>query len=146
MANGLTAEQRADVEEAFRMFDPKKKGKLDPSALGGCLRWMGINLSNAELATLAGGGGIGLDGLLDWFGKKFVVEETETDVLKSFEVFDREGNGLISTVELRHVLTGLGEKLDPEQVEELLRQADQGDGQVQYKTFVELMMRNQKRY
>lgn len=101
--------------------------------------------------------------MLDWFSRRFVAEESETDVLKSFEVFDRDGNGLISIVELRHVLTGLGDRLDGEQVEELLRSADQasnclfsfwiahsqknqGDGMVQYSAFVATMMANQKRY
>lgn len=144
MAANLTEEQRLDIEEAFNLFD-KKKGKLDAAGLGSCLRYLGINLTNSDLAQLAGNG-IDKNGLLDWFGKKFVVEDTETDVLKSFEVFDREGNGLITVVELRHVLTGLGEKLDPEQVETLIVQADQGDGQVAYKTFVQLMLSNQKKY
>ena len=38
---------------------------------------------------------------------------------------------MISNPELRHVLTGLGEKLDADQVEPMIAQADQGDGQIQ---------------
>ena len=32
----------------------------------------------------------------------------------------QEGNGLISAVELRHLLTGLGEKMSEEEVEQLV--------------------------
>jgi Ca2+-binding EF-hand superfamily protein len=38
MAQNLTEEQKAEVEEAFAMFD-KKKGRLDAAALGQVLRW-----------------------------------------------------------------------------------------------------------
>ena len=142
MAGGLTEEQKADIDEAFALF-AKGKPKLDLQGLGGFLRHMGQNLSNADLQQL---GGMDRQAAQEFFARRFVVEETEADVLKSFEVFDRDGNGLISTVELRHVLTGLGERLDPEQVEDLLRGADQGDGMVNYGTFVSTMMANQKRY
>ena len=59
---------------------------------------------------------------------KFVIEDTQEDILQAFEVFDRDGKGFISNPELRHVLTCLGEKLDEEDVEDMLLQADQGDG------------------
>ena len=39
-----------------------------------------------------------------------IVEE----IIESFEVFDRDGNGFISAAELRHVMTNLGEKLTDE--------------------------------
>ena len=141
----LTEEQRLDIEEAFALFD-KKKGRLGVQELGGFLRHMGQNLSNADIVQMAGTQGVDKAGVLEWFSRRFVVEESESDVLKSFEVFDRDGNGLISTVELRHVLTGLGERLDPDQVEELLRNADQGDGMVNYSSFVQIMVQNSKRY
>lgn len=142
MSGQLTDEQRADIEEAFALF-AKGKPRLDTAGLGAFLRHMGQNLSNADLVEL---GGMDRAGALEYFARRFVTEESEADVLKSFEVFDRDGNGLISTVELRHVLTGLGERLDPGQVEDLIRSADQGDGMVDYKTFVSTLMANQKRY
>jgi len=82
------------------------------------------------------------EALIAWYSKRFVVEETAEDVVKSFEVFDREGKGLISNPELRHVLTGLGDRLDPAQVEPMIQQADQGDGQIAYRTFIDIMIKN----
>jgi calmodulin len=48
-------------------------------------------------------------------------------------VFDKDGNGFISAIELRHVMTNLGEKLTDEEVDEMIREADvDGDGQINY--------------
>ena len=56
-----------------------------------------------------------------------------------------EFHGLYSTpdklycgVQLRHVMTNLGEKLTDEEVDEMIREADvDGDGQVNYEEFVQ---------
>jgi calmodulin len=101
----LSVEQKAEIDDAFALFD-KKKGRLGVHELGAFMRHMGQNLANADLVQMAGAAGMDKNAILDWFSKRFVAEESETDVLKSFEVFDRDGNGLISIVELRHVLTG----------------------------------------
>ncbi|XP_045296756.1 calmodulin-3 isoform X2 [Leopardus geoffroyi] len=52
----------------------------------------------------------------------------------------QDGNGYISAAELRHVMTNLGEKLTDEEVDEMIREADiDGDGQVNYEEFVQMM-------
>ncbi len=47
------------------------------------------------------------------------------------QVFDRDNNGFISAAELRHVMTSIGEKLTDDEVDEMIREADQdGDGRI----------------
>lgn len=44
-------------------------------------------------------------------------------------------------MQLRHVMTNLGEKLTDEEVDEMIREADiDGDGQVNYEEFVRMML------
>ena len=45
---------------------------------------------------------------------KWNDQESVDDIKEAFKVFDRDGNGLISAAELRHVMTNLGEKLTDE--------------------------------
>lgn len=46
-----------------------------------------------------------------------------------------------AVLQLRHVMTNLGEKLTDEEVDEMIREADvDGDGQVNYEEFVKMMM------
>lgn len=46
-------------------------------------------------------------------------------------VFDKNNDGLISSTELRRVMTSLGEKLSEEEVEDMIKEADQDlDGRV----------------
>lgn len=48
-------------------------------------------------------------------------------------VFDKNNDGLISSNELRHVMTSLGERLSEEEVDDMIKEADlDGDGQVNY--------------
>lgn len=49
-------------------------------------------------------------------------------------MFDKNNDGLISSLELRHVMTHLGEKLSEEEVDDMIKEADlNGDGVVDYK-------------
>ena len=68
-------------------------------------------------------------------------QNQEEDIREAFKVFDRDGNGLISAAELRHVMTNLGEKLTDEEVDEMIKEADiDGDGHINYEEFVRMMM------
>ena len=48
------------------------------------------------------------------------IRDTVDDFVEGLKHFDKEGNGLIAAVELRHLLTGLGEKMSEEEVEQLV--------------------------
>ena len=49
------------------------------------------------------------------------------------QVFDRDGHGYINAAELRHVMTNLGEKLNDEDMDELLKAVNvDNDGQLKY--------------
>ena len=48
-------------------------------------------------------------------------------------MFDKDGDGFIDPMELRHLLTNLGEKLTEEEVDDMIREVDiDGDGKVDY--------------
>ncbi|KAI9640006.1 hypothetical protein NHQ30_011565 [Ciborinia camelliae] len=75
--------------------------------------------------------------------RKMKDTDSEEEIREAFKVFDRDNNGFISAAELRHVMTSIGEKLTDDEVDEMIREADQdGDGRIDYNEFVQLMMQN----
>jgi myosin light chain 6 len=54
--------------------------------------------------------------------------------------FDKDASGFISSAELRHLLTTLGEKLSDEEVEQLLINQEDSQGNVNYEEFVRMVM------
>lgn len=58
---------------------------------------------------------------------------SEEEIIEAFKCFDRDGSETISIAELRHVLTSLGEKLTDEEVDEMIKDADTGEGAVNYR-------------
>lgn len=48
--------------------------------------------------------------------RKMKDTDSEEEIKEAFKVFDKDGNGFISSAELRHVMTNLGEKLTDEEV------------------------------
>merc|ERR1719157_542948 len=56
--------------------------------------------------------------------RKMKDTDSEEEILEAFKVFDKDGNGFISAAELRHIMTNLGEKLTDEEVDEMIREAD----------------------
>lgn len=63
--------------------------------------------------------------------RKMKDTDSEEEIREAFKVFDRDNNGYISSAELRHVMTSIGEKLTDDEVDEMIREADQdGDGRI----------------
>jgi Ca2+-binding EF-hand superfamily protein len=52
--------------------------------------------------------------------------------MEGLKVFDKDESGKIMVAELRHVLLALGERLNTEEVDELLQGVDDGEGLVNY--------------
>eukprot|EP01114_Cavostelium_apophysatum_P008835 TRINITY_DN2169_c0_g1_i2.p1 TRINITY_DN2169_c0_g1~~TRINITY_DN2169_c0_g1_i2.p1 ORF type:complete len:149 (+),score=34.18 TRINITY_DN2169_c0_g1_i2:158-604(+) len=146
MAQKLDDEQKEEFTEAFNEF-AKKAGRVGPKDLQALMRHMGTIQTDAETLEMvreAGGNeqtGIDLGQYLNWMGNKMTENHTADDLVLAFSAFDKDGNGQISTSELRYVLCCLGDKLDDEAVDTMLEQADRaGSGAVQYESFVRNML------
>ena len=79
---------------------------------------------------------IGCAEFLTMMARKMKDTDSEEEIREAFKVFDRDNNGFISAAELRHVMTSIGEKLTDDEVDEMIREADQdGDGRIDCEHF-----------
>ena len=60
-------------------------------------------------------------------------DDPDLEMKEAFKVFDKNGDGEITSAELSHVMTNLGEKMTDEELKEMISEADlNGDGQINY--------------
>ena len=148
MTDQLTKEQITEFKEAFSVFDKNGDGTITTKELGTVLRNLGQNPTESELQDMIsevdvdGNGSIDFLEFLSWvLARKTNDTDADGELVEAFKIFDRDGNGLISAAELRHILTKLGEKLSDKEVDEMLKEADKdGDGHINYEEFVIMMM------
>ena len=147
MTENLTEEQIAEFKEAFQIFDKDGDGSITTKELGTVMRSLGQNPSEEELADMIeevdkdGSGTIDFKEFISLMAQKMKETDTEEELIDAFKIFDRDGNGSISAHELRYVMTSTGEQLSDNEIDEMIREADtDGDGYINYKEFVEMMM------
>lgn len=148
MADQLTEKQSASIKEAFSLFDKDGDGFITTTDLGTVMRSLGQNPTQAEIQDMINDASSGRTGnkidfpeFLTLMARKLKDEDSEEEILEAFRVFDRDGNGFISTAELRHVMTSIGEKLTEDEVNRMIKEADaDGDGQINYNEFVGIIM------
>lgn len=67
---------------------------------------------------------------------------TVTQVRGAFNAFDLDKNGYIGAAELRHVYTSIGEEVQDEEIDEMIKMVDtDGDGQVSIHEFQKMIFR-----
>ena len=146
MADKLTEEQFAEFKEAFSLFDKDDDGSITPKELGEVLGTLGQNVTEAELQKIVneldqdGNGTICFPEFLSWMALNTKDRDRSEDIREVFRMFDKDGDGHISTSELRDAMSNLGVDLTDEEVDEMIKAADSdGDGQVNYEEFIPMM-------
>ena len=85
-----------------------------------------------------GSGTIDFPEFLKMMANKIKDENSEEEIREAFQVFDKDGNGVVTPNELRNVLHHIGEKLTDEEIDEMINEADMdGDGTINYEEFVD---------
>ncbi|KKZ59974.1 calmodulin [[Emmonsia] crescens] len=145
--SGLTTRLRARLISLSILQDKDGDGQITTKELGTVMRSLGQNPSESELQDMINevdadnNGTIDFPEFLTMMARKMKDTDSEEEIREAFKVFDRDNNGFISAAELRHVMTSIGEKLTDDEVDEMIREADQdGDGRIDYNEFVQLMM------
>lgn len=144
----LSEDQISEHKESFTLFDRRGDGKIDSSQLGEVLRALGHNPTQAEVKKAlnevdpSGSKRISFEEFLPIFlsfGQRKPSSNYE-GFIDGLRVFDRDGSGQVSAAELRHVLTGLGEKMTEEEVDLLIGGMEDNQGQINYEEFVKMVM------
>lgn len=144
---GWSDEQIDEFKQAFYSFDEDGEGTIGRSELGDLLEALGENLTANEVDEMLaevdedGSGQVDFDEFLSMMQKKMSDDQLEKDIMDSFALLDKDGSGLISANELKHVVTDFCGKLTDAEVNDLLSEADiTGDGLLSYEEFYKIMM------
>lgn len=141
MGKDLTEEQVASMREAFMLFDTDGDGRISPSELGILMRSLGGNPTQAQLKAIAAEEGLtspfDFPRFLELMRKHLRAEPFDRQLRDAFKVLDKDSTGFVSVADLRHVLTSIGEKLEPNEFDEWIREVDVSpDGNIRYEDFI----------
>ena len=87
---------------------------IDSKELWVVMRSLGQNPTEADLQDMINEVDTNGDGVVDFpefltmLARRMRDPDSEEEIKEAFKVFDRDGNGYISPVEMRHVMTNLG--------------------------------------
>ncbi|KAF0307445.1 Troponin C, isoform 1 [Amphibalanus amphitrite] len=146
---GLEKEQIVVLRRAFESFDKDKQGFITAVTVGDILRMMGIKVSSSSLKAIIeeidedGSGEIEFPEFLQ-LSAKFLIEEDEEAMLKelkeAFRLYDKEGNGYITTQTLKEILHELDPRLTEEELVGIIEEIDEdGSGTVDFDEFMAMM-------
>ncbi|KAL6754611.1 hypothetical protein V8C86DRAFT_2697589 [Haematococcus lacustris] len=137
----------AEYKEAFALFDKDGDGCITTKELGTVMRALGKSPTEAEVKQIVkevdpdGRGVINFPEFTSVMERDIRDFDNEAELRKAWKVFDKAGQGFITTSELRHVLSNIGEKLSPDELDALTKEADpDSSGRVEYEQFIKMMM------
>ncbi|NXA88727.1 CALL4 protein, partial [Melanocharis versteri] len=135
-----------EFKECFSLYDKKQKGKIKASELLAVMRCLGASPTPGEvqrhlqLQRIDKNAELDFSTFLNIMYRQMKQEEPEQEILRALAMMDRQRRGEIPAAELRAKLTGLGEKLSEEEVDDLLKEAKVGpNGTIKYEEFVRLL-------
>ena len=145
--NNSINEREKELKEYFEMFDRDKDGSINEKELGNILRSLGHDPTDQDLSEMINEVDNNSDSKIEFdefckiMNNKLKQNDAEQELIEAFKIFDRDGKGLISENEFKHIMLSLGEKISEEELEEMMKKADpEKKGFVNYKQFVKVIL------
>jgi len=149
MADELNKDQIALLKKAFDTFDVEKKGSIGTVMIGTILGMLGINLDEKMLADIIaevdddGSGELEFEEFIT-LASRFMVEEDaeamQQELKEAFRLYDKGGNGYITTETLKEILKELDDNITNEELDMMIAEIDSdGSGTVDFDEFMEVM-------
>jgi len=144
-------EEVKDVFDVFTYFWGDKDGNLDAFKTGDMLYCLGFNPTQEVIMKNGGAKDKNekthkIEDFLEVYANVSKLEDAGTfnDFNEAFKTFDREGQGFISSAELRHVLEALGDKLTEKEVDFILKATESKEdleGNFKYAEFIDKVLK-----
>ncbi|CAM6045284.1 unnamed protein product [Sphagnum compactum] len=155
---GLTDEQKREIREAFDLFDTDGSGSIDAAELkvamryemhllfspfvhhSCCIACVHLLLKMLEKIDEDRSGVIEFDEFVKMMTDKMGERDSKEKILSAFQLFDTDGTGKISFMNLKRVSKNLGQILTDDELREMIEEADRNqDGFVDKEEFYKIM-------
>jgi centrin-1 len=143
---GLTDEQKQEIREAFDLFDTDGSGSIDAVELKVAMRALGFESKSEDIRKMLEkidedrSGVIEFDEFVKMMTDKMGERDTKEKILSAFQLFDTDGTGKISFMNLKRVSKNLGQILTDDELHEMIEEADRNqDGFVDKEEFYKIM-------
>jgi len=149
MGDDLDKEQLAMLRKVFDSFDHNKKGSIPSSMVRTIFTVMGHRVDDVLLKAIIQEVDADGSGELEFsefvtLAAQFLIEEDaeemQNELKEAFRLYDKEGNGYITTATLREILHELDDKLSPDDLDGIVAEIDEdGSGTIDFDEFMEMM-------
>lgn len=130
----LTETQKAEIKQAFDLFDTDGSGNIEVKELKVALRALGFEPHKEDIKKLLadidkGGGRETTAGMIDFkefleiMTAKMSEKDNPEEIEKAFELFDEDNTGSISFENLKRVAEELGETISDDELREMIFEA-----------------------
>ena len=146
----VSQEKVPAMRRMFSLMDRDGSGKISKDELKDLLHSQGYYPSESELETMMEeidsdhSGEIDFEEFVSYFTKQRMnrtISQENRDLRDAFSFFDKNGDGFVTAIELRQVMSELGQDISEEQAEQMIADVDkEGSGRVTYQRFKSMMM------
>lgn len=146
MTHCLNETQVKMCKKAFYQIDIDKTGFIKAIEIKSAMKLLNEEINEQEFEELLKEIDLNTDivtisEFLAMYSIKINSNYNKEELLQAFRVFDKDQSGYISANKLRDMMTDVDEKLTDDEVDEMIREADaNGDGRVNYKNFIKMMI------
>merc|ERR1712232_17026 len=142
----LSQEQIAEYQGIFELFDKEKRGVLDFDSLKAGMTAMRMHPKDSQVRSMIKEADVSKTGTIDFtefcsvLTRKLGKLDSEEEIVRAFNTFDRKDSGNLTVEDLRKALCGLGQPLSEKEFRAVIKAGADEDGDFDYERFAAVMV------
>ena len=144
----ISPEIKEKIKLAFNVFDTNGTGKINPKEIKAAMEYLGQDAHNPTVYQLISlldesedsNEGITLDEFIKAIYQKLGDSKTKKGIKRLFEIFkDDPNSNSIDLKSLKNICAQLGENLDEEDIEDMMKRISKGGNQLTFEQYYDII-------